>query len=279
MEISTKKILLAGDGWGFDALFLGMKDKFTNIFLLTNDLSYKKCNNLVEDINSNQFDLIICSGYKPIIKKELLNKFTLINIHYSILPKYRGMHPVVWAILNDETEIGLTIFLMNEFIDDGDILYQYRIENKKNMTSSDFMVHLNNHIRDNISKIINKYFKGEIEPIKQKKAEATWVGKRNIDDCELNFNYSHKQIINLFRALVSPYPLPHIKYKGKIYEICKYALHYSNCSTHLGRVLNIDNDGVWIKTKDGYIIVSELMSDNQKIKAKDIFKKIGIRLK
>lgn len=60
-----------------------------------------------------------------------MNKNKIINIHYSLLPKYRGYHSTVWAIINDEKYLGLTIHEMSEYIDDGDIIYQYKVENDK----------------------------------------------------------------------------------------------------------------------------------------------------
>lgn len=61
-----------------------------------------------------------------------------------------------------------------------------------------------------------------------------------------------------FRALVNPYPLPFVVHRGQLYEVTKVSYHPSPVQTHIGRILNIDNDGIWVKCADGYIALQEL---------------------
>lgn len=277
------KIVLVGDGWGAIALYNSFikenKDfgVFTEDFELLGKIKIDgiKLLGRIEDLEDC---LIICAGYKKIIKKEMLNKNKIINIHYSLLPKYREYHSTVWAIINDEKYLGLTIHEMNEYIDDGDIIYQYKVENDKKKTSEEYMLEFNKFIEKNAFRIIEKYIKKEIIPIKQNKKDASWVGKRNIEDCKINFESNIEELKSFFRALVKPYPLPYIEVKGIKYEILDFSFHPSDCKSHIGRVLNIDDEGVYIRIKDGYLILKKLYNSGNEYSANEIINKIGIKL-
>ena len=274
------KIVLAGDGWGAVALYNSFIKENKDFEIFTEDfelLEKIKTNEikLLNGIDSLENCLIICAGYKKIIKKELLNRNKIINIHYSLLPKYRGYHSTVWAIINNEKYLGLTIHEMNEFIDDGDIIYQYKVKNDEKKTSKQYMLEFNEFIEKNAFEIIKKYMKKEIIPIIQ---NASWVGKRNAEDCKINFENNIEELKSFFRALVKPYPLPYIEVKGIKYEILDFDFHPSDCKSHLGRVLNIDDEGVYIRIKDGYLILKKLCNSGNEYYAKEIINKIGIKL-
>ena len=144
MQLSTnlEKIAFFGEGHGGIAAYRSLSLYFKKIEILTNDKDLKSLirstDKLVESIEEIESNLVICAGYKKIISKEFLRKKTVINTHPSLLPKYRGMHSVAWAILNMEEELGFSIHLMNEYIDDGDILEQFKV-NYESQTSQEIM--------------------------------------------------------------------------------------------------------------------------------------------
>ena len=263
-----KKICLAGDGWGAIAAYRSLRKTFKNIDLISSDqllLSEAFKDHLsVVDFNHTDTDLVVCAGYKPIIPVELLVKKTFINIHYSLLPKYRGQHSTVWAILNNEKELGLSIHLMSEYIDDGPVIYQHSIKNDFKSTSVFYMDSFNNWIEKNLGSVIKKFIEGNIQPVNQDKGKATWVGRRRKTDCKIDFSKDHKYLNNFFRALVPPYPLPYIELikDGKQYAVKKAYFIERNVQSHIGRILNIDNEGIYIGSKDGYVILNQLVDEN-----------------
>lgn len=274
-------MIIAGDGWGAEAVYNGII-KYTKKFSISTTDENLKQRALKDGIKILNFEelvdeIIICAGYKKIISKAFLEKNNIINIHYSLLPKYRGYHSTVWGILNNEKFLGATVHLMNENIDDGDIIFQYKVKNEVKKTSYDYMVEFNEYIEKNIYEIVQKYLNKEIVPTKQNLKEATWVGKRNKEDCKIDFSRDSSYLKNFVRALVEPYPLPFLVYEGKEYEILEVDFHLANCETHLGRVLNIDNLGVYIKIKDGYIILKKLKYNDSIYSANTIIKKIGYK--
>ncbi len=244
------RIYLAGDGWGAESAKKGLLSYFNDVIVVTEDER--------ELINSLSGETIVFDGYKPIVPHNIICNNVCINVHYSLLPKYRGLHSTVWAILNDEDYLGFTIHLMNDNFDDGNIIYQKAFENDRVKTSSEYIEKFNNYIADNLGAILNYFIEGKIQLKENNKKNATWVGRRNHHDCKIDFNRDLHYLHCFFRALVYPYPLPYVEYKGKELSITKVDYHPVNVETHIGRILNIDDDGLWVKAKDGYLIISEV---------------------
>lgn len=260
MDKITKKIYLVGEGWGFDCALKGLKKVFKNV------VGMSSLDSSIRD------EIIIFDGYKPIVPNEIVLGNTCINVHYSLLPKYRGLHSTVWAILNDEDYLGLSVHLMNNYIDDGAIIHQKRFINDRIQTSCEYMELFNQYVAENLGWIIEDYLKGYTQLLQNDKKNATWVGKRNHEDCKINFNKDLNYQKCFFRALVDPYPLPYVEYKGMKLTVTKVSFYPVNVETHIGRILNIDNDGLWVKAKDGYLVIKELKDDLGNAVSFDCFK-------
>lgn len=272
--IDISSVILAGDGWGAIAAAQSLKKVFNRVFIISGDknvLNLFGSEYIISDFETIKYDLVICAGYKPFINKKYTDTGKFINIHYSLLPTYRGLHSTVWAILNNEEYLGLSIHLMNEYMDDGLIIYQFSIKNNLSSTSAYYMDKFNKHIENHLGEIVLRYVGGKIEPIKQDKSLASWVGKRSVEDCRINSNKPISYQKAFFRALVEPYPLPFFDYKGqRFYPNCvKY--QEVKLTTHIGRILNIDNEGVWIKVLDGYMIFDLIRNTGGDIVDKSYF--------
>jgi len=277
-------ICICGDGWGAIAAVDGLALGHTDVVVVTNDedvieRALTKGLKVVPDLMLVEANLYVCAGLTQVLKKEFLEARKVLNIHYSLLPKYRGLHSTVWAILNDEPFFGLSIHEMNEFIDDGPILYQYKFENI-GQTSLEVMEACNEHISQNLSIIISDIQEGVLAPVSQNKADATWVCRRNLDDCFVDFDQTVDRLKLLFRALVEPYPLPRILVKDKIVEVVSLEWVDVNYIMHNGRVVNIENEKAWIKVEDGLMVVSSVRDADTKeeLRISGLFK-LGQRLK
>lgn len=273
--IMKNKIGFLGEGWGAIAAIRGIQ-KYFIIEALSKDQDV--INELCQDDKViNAFDeftsvFILCAGYKSIIPIDLINRFKIINIHYSLLPAYRGFHSTAWAILNDEPNLGLTIHLMNKHIDDGDVIQQKKFVNDKTSSATYYMELMNQYISENLGKIISDFIEGKIKVIAQDKKQASWVGKRNDKHNLINFNDTFENCNRLFRVLQPPYPYPSILYKGEKYYVKTIEYHYSNIITDISRILNVDDDGIWVKSKEGYIILKSITSTEGIDIAKTFFK-------
>ena len=255
------KIGFAGEGWGAVSTLIGLQ-KYFDLECLTKDDSVKNKllgnSNLIESFDDFISELIVCAGYRPIIPKKQLLKFEIINIHYSLLPAYRGLHSTAWAIMNGEKKLGLSIYKMNEFIDDGPIIFQKEFKNDALSSATFNMELMNQYVEDNIAKIIRRYLQDKLTPVSQEKSQASWVGQRSQTHNLIDFSKGFEYCQRLFRVLQSPYPKPQILYKTNLYTVGKVKFHNSNIIADISRILNIDDDGIWVKSADGYTILDEL---------------------
>lgn len=269
-----KRIIVIGDGWGAVAVLKGLQNFFLPVYVVSNDEDVLAVAERTADADLSLYhdEFLLFAGYKPIVPKEVLNTNCCINIHYSLLPQYRGLHSTVWAILNDEEYLGATIHLMDEFIDNGPILYQYKVKNDRESNSRQYMEMFNSHIKDVIGYVLTDFLDGKIIPQKQDKSNASWVGRRNEKDCKIDFSKPLAYQKAFFRALVEPYPLPYFTHKRERYEVTKADYHPSSVITHIGRILNIDNEGIWVKCADGYLVVQEIRNKDGKSVSFDTFK-------
>ena len=279
----SSNITLAGNGHGCIACLKGLLPYYPNLNVVTEDEDVEALvqgqGKVYRTIEESPDAVVICSGWSDLVTEKTLAEKTVLNIHYSLLPKYRGLHSVVWALLNDEPEIGLTVHLIDKYIDNGDIIYQYAKKVEENNISWDFMTHFNNHITENIGALMQDFIAGKITPQKQDKTQATWVPKRNLDDCKIDFTMSHRQLELFFRSLVRPYPVPHIVVRGQRVEITKYKLVKADYFTTLGRVVNIDEEGAWIKTQEGLLVVEECYTEEKGAFSPASLLKMGQRLR
>lgn len=277
------KIILAGDGWGAVSALQSIVNCFSEISVCSTDIDVlniaEECNLVVRDeLVINEDELCVCAGYKKIITPDVVKKNSILNIHYSLLPLYRGLHSTVWAVINGENKHGLTIHLMNENIDDGPIIYQYSFEDA-NHTSTEIIEICNLHIKNNLASVLNKYVKGELLPREQDINFATWVCKRSVEDCLINFDWDVDAMKRFFRALVRPYPLPMICIKGRHYEVLKAEFVTKNYQMTSGRVVNKFGDKVFIKINGGLLLVESLLDveAKQSLAAGDVLR-VGMRL-
>ncbi len=261
-------ICIAGGGWGAIAAYTSLIKIFRAIEIVSDDrqlLNMSRPEDVprhnLKDVTSQR---IICAGYKKIIGLDILNQKEVINIHYSLLPKYRGFHSTVWAILNGEKRLGLTIHRMSQYIDDGPVIFQYETENDGVSTATCYMEHFNNWIANNLHVVLQKYIDGLILPQPQNKELATWVGKRSLEDCKIDFSQSHEFLQHFFRALTPPYPRPFIRLKNheEILFVKKVSFLNREIKTHTGRILNIDKEGIYVSSADGYVIIHQLFDSN-----------------
>ena len=218
---------------------------------------YKK----IIDLNP---DLIITCAYGQIIPKELLiyPKYKCINIHASLLPKYRGGAPIHHAIINGDKKTGVTIMYMDEKMDSGDILYQEEIEitNDDNVgTMFDKLSILGSNM---IKEFLPKFINGDFTSIKQNEEEVTYAYNINKEDEKIDFNNSSLDIFNKIRGL-NPFPVSYALLDGKRVKLYNSKIG-SSTNGKIGEVINIYEDGIGIKASDKEIIITELQFEGKK---------------
>ncbi len=218
-----------------------------NIDVLTPDSLKKE----YAEILKYQPDLIVTCAYGKILPKEILNypKYGCINIHASLLPKYRGSAPIQWAIMNDEKETGITLMYMDEGMDTGDIIDMVKcpilddddiltMHNKLSTLGSELLL-------KNLDNIVNQ----KTKRLKQDNSKATYAKMIEREMEDLNFKQSVRSIYNKIRAF-SPYPLCKVMINNEEVKIVK--AHYEQTKSLVGK-LYITKNSLGIGALDGII--------------------------
>ena len=164
--------------------------------------------NYREFLSSKSCDVILSINYLFIIEKELINfpKRYSINLHGSLLPKYRGRTPHVWAIINNENKTGVTAHLMDSGCDTGDIVEQIEVEISIEETGASILDKFNKLYFPLIKSVLNKIQHNQIDPVPQNHSKATFFGKRTPEDGKIDWNWQKERILNWVRAQSNPYP-------------------------------------------------------------------------
>ncbi len=141
-------------------------------------------------------DCIVVAAYGKILPKEVLDipRFHCVNVHGSLLPKYRGAAPIQWSVLNGDETTGITTMLMGEGLDTGDILMQESTPIGENETAAELFDRLAMIGADLLIKTLDKLEKGEITPVKQDDSLAVYAPILTKDMCLLVFSRSVKEV-------------------------------------------------------------------------------------
>ena len=258
------------------------------IYILTNTKSiFLDLSNEVEIVESislinGEGNIVITANYTNIIPNEYLKKNTYLNIHNSLLPKYRGLHAFAWAIINNEKQVGYTLHVINKDIDAGPILSQITID-------VNFQEDIN-QLLDKSTFIMIEWLKRLIPKInidfiskaeEQDESKATYVCRRGYKDGLIDWNQSSLRIYNLIRAISPPYT------KGAYTFWCGSELtiisaELFNLPDYIGIngqiVARLKGRGVLVKCEIGILLVKEIEHNNCISNGYDFFKTVGARL-
>ncbi len=170
----------------------------------------------IENIKNQNPDLIIVAAYGKIIPQEILDipRFQCINVHPSLLPKYRGASPLQNTLLNGEKETATTIMLMSAEVDAGDILAQEKTEVFPEEKLPEFSERMGELSAKSLIKMLPEWIEGEITPQKQDSSQSTFCQMLKKEDGQINWNDSAEAIFNRYRAFF-PWPGIFTFWEGK----------------------------------------------------------------
>jgi len=220
-----------------------------------------RINNYSKFIEDKPVDILISINYLFIIEKPLIDHPTrfAFNIHGSLLPKYRGRTPHVWAIINNETETGVTAHLINEGCDMGDIIKQVIVPIEKSDTGSSLLLKFESVYIKIITDILSEATtKIKIEATPQDNSKATYFGKRTPADGVINWEWQRERINNWVRAQSYPYPgaFSFINGKKVIIDEVKFSDYAYSFDMKNGLILN--NEPLIVKTPNGAIEITKV---------------------
>ncbi|MEG0306925.1 MAG: methionyl-tRNA formyltransferase [Clostridium sp.] len=220
---------------------------------------------LIEELKSMDLDFIIVVAFGQILSKEVLDipKYGCINLHGSLLPKYRGAAPIHYAIMKGETESGNTTMLMDVGLDTGDMLLKSKFAITENMNTAELHDILMNSGSDLLIKTIDGVYNGEITPIKQGDSESCYASMLNKDMARIQWNDSAKNIHNFVRGL-NPFPTAYTYYKEAVMKVIETRVTMEKSSKEPGTIVRVDKEGIEVSTKDNNIIITKVQFPNKK---------------
>lgn len=183
-------------------------------------------------------DLVVVVAYGRILPPELLHIAPLgcINLHVSLLPKYRGSAPIQWAVLNGDTETGVTIMQLDEGCDTGDILMVERVTIGPETTSGELFDQVSATGAKTLVTAIEKLAAGELTPQPQNDAEATQAPPLTKDMARFDFTQSAAHIHNWVRGM-NPWPAAFFELDGKKVKVLESRVAPDAKSAPAGTVL------------------------------------------
>lgn len=231
---------------------------------LENSIECFTPNNIKEDykkiIDSNP-DIIITCAYGQIIPKILLDlpKYKCVNVHASLLPKYRGGAPIHASILNGDEKTGITIMYMDVGMDDGNIIKQESITILDDDNINTLSQKLSILGADLLIKTLPSIIDGTCDNIKQNINEASFAYIIKRKDEIIDFNNNYKDIYNKVRAL---YNRSYFTMDGIEYKVV--SVRYEKCNSTVGKINHIYKDGIGIGCLDGEVVIKELIPSGKK---------------
>jgi len=217
----------------------------------------------VEEIRGLNPDLIIVVAFGQILPKALLDipRYGCINIHASLLPRYRGAAPLNWCIINGEHETGITTMLMDVGLDTGDML----LKRTTAITPEDDASSLHDRLSllgaATMAETLDLLLAGKLQPEKQDDSLSCYAPMLKKELGEINWNAPTLNIVNLVRG-ITPWPGAYTKFDGKTVKLHKVRAGSGRGTP--GEILSAGKAGIEAASGDGSIIIEELQLEGKK---------------
>jgi methionyl-tRNA formyltransferase len=241
----------------------GLKAKLSNVAewaqsVGINVLSPENPNDgaFIEEIRALKPDIFVLSAYGYILSGELLSvpKLGGINIHPSLLPKYRGAAPIRRAIMAGEEKTGITVFYMDEKIDHGDMIFQKELKIEVDETYDSLYSRLSDLGAEIIIEVLESIKAGKLNRISQNHKESSYAHKIKKEEMIIDWRADTKKIFNLIRAL-SPKPGARTTFRNNPLIIIKALAEEKKINPG---TIHVENKILYVGTGDGSIILKEV---------------------
>ena len=283
MESKLKLGILASGALGFHVL-KSLYKTHTIAFIATNSTSNQivelstrnktllfvgnpRKGKLFKALNGIDCDVVLSVNYLYLIENDVINlpKKYAINFHGSLLPKYRGRTPHIWAIINGEKECGITAHLINDTCDTGAILYQKKVNILADDTGQKILDKYKLQYPFVVNKVLSMIENNSLSPREQAHEKATFFGKRTPDDGQIDWSWQKERIYTWIRAQAYPYPGAFTFYEGV--KIVIDSLSYTDLgfdnAVENGTIVKVYNNIPCVKTSNGVLKLKEIRNLNE----------------
>ncbi|NQV77217.1 MAG: hypothetical protein HQ490_02550 [Lutibacter sp.] len=236
--------------------------EFATVYGIDKFIGKPNKNELLIKLQSKKSNILLSVNYLFLLEKKVFQLFEYpINFHGSLLPKYRGRTPHVWAIINNETETGISAHFIEEGCDEGDIVYQERIKIEKQYTGADLLNIFQIEYPKVILKVLENISNRRIVRTPQDTTIASYFPKRFPEDGMLDWNWQKERLYNWVRALSKPYPGAYSYYNNE--RIIIDEIRFSNIgfdfSFKNGTIISLnENNYPIVKVQNGAIEIVKI---------------------
>lgn len=220
---------------------------------------------VIDALKQIEADVIVVVAFGQIIPAEILTmkKYGCINVHASLLPKYRGAAPIQWAVIDGEKESGVTTMQMDEGLDTGDMLLKAVVPLEADETGGSLFDKLSDTGAQLLLETLQGLENGTIVPQKQGETTTAYAKMLKKEMGEINWENGAREIERLIRGL-NPWPSAYTRLDGKTLKIWKAEVISENTEREPGTVIKVMKDSMCIQTGDGILSVKELQLEGKK---------------
>ena len=221
---------------------------------------------LIQTIQELQVDVAVVCSFNYKIPKALLSatKDGFINVHPSLLPKYRGANPIQRCIYNGDKKTGITTMITVLELDAGDICKTEEIEITQNMTDVELATIISQKSPKLLEQTLVDIFENKLVPIKHDESQVSFANKFIKPDGLIDFSRSAKEIECQIRAMYS-WPNAYTTYNGKILKVMAGIATEQNCSKAIGEVITTNKKGIEVATANGVLLITEVKPEGKAI--------------
>lgn len=219
----------------------------------------------VEKIRALDPDFIVVVAYGQIIRKDILEipKYDIINVHASLLPKYRGAAPINWSIIDGEEETGITIMEIQEGLDTGDMILKGSIKIEEDDDAISITDKLSKLGGDLLPEAILGLVDGSLVKKKQDDSLSSYASMMSKETGHIDWSKSAFEIRNLIRGL-KPWPSAYSYYKDEIVKMHSAKVLDDNFEGELGQLVKVDKEHLYIKCGQATLMIEEIQFPGKK---------------
>ena len=226
-----------------------------------------------DKLKAFEADLFVVVAYGEIVKQFILDlpRLMCINVHASLLPKYRGAAPMHRAIINGEVETGVTIMEMVLALDAGNILHVEKVPISENMTVGELEKGLERLGCKALLKVFDDFIAHKVQSVVQEESLVTYAPKVTVEECEVKWGRPARELHNLIRG-VTPFPgawcyikmAPYGQQDVKRLKIKKTRIHNNSFKVQPGEIVKYDAQGWVVAAQEGALELLEVQLEGKK---------------
>ena len=228
-----------------------------------------KNDNVIDQVSALKPDLIVVAAFGQILPHAVLDLPPLgcINVHASLLPRYRGAAPIEWCLINGETTTGITTMMMNAGLDTGDMLVKREVSIHDEMILPELYEALVDCSVEALNETLDRIIAGTLERVKQDDSQSNYAPMIKKDTGQIDWNNSARNIHNLVRGLHGRAYAVINDQKFKIWRTriaTEPNVELVGGETDCGKVVCADHRGLFVRTGEGIVEILELQAPNSK---------------